>query len=104
MSGYDDNVQDYEINEEGYAVQPKTWYEKGLDWCKEHKLIVCLSVIGLPVIAAFAGAKLFGKTKIVEKEPDPTIFDRYNQVPVRTMTTTEFEYVLKDEYDSHSES
>ena len=96
MDNYDE-YDDNDVVEVASVDEPKLdWWTRTLLWAKDHKVIVCCSIIGLPLLAIILGGKIFSKTIEVEKQPDPTIWDNYDPVPVRSYTTTEFEYRPKD--------
>ena len=89
-----------ELEVEDTKQEKKDWWVSVIDWAANHKLICCLSVIGIPIILIWFGAKLFSTTETVEVEklPDPTILDKYDRIPVAEHSMTEYAYVLKDEY------
>lgn len=97
---------DTEVDEDGVARevkkedQEKDWFDSLLDWCGEHKIAVCLSLIGLPLFLIWFGARCFSthttETEQIEvKEPTP--FDDLTPVPVKTTTTTTYEWVPKQD-------
>lgn len=84
--------------DEEFEMVPETKWDKVMDWVASHKAIVICSVIGLPILAFVLGWKLLSKTTEVEVQPEPGLMDRYDAIPVRTMSTTEYEYQLKPEF------
>lgn len=85
-------------NEEEFEFEPETKWDKVLNWVAAHKVLVCCTVIGLPILAFVLGWKLLSKTTEVEVLPEPGLMDKYDAIPVRTMSTTEYEYQLKPEF------
>lgn len=96
----DEVLYDDELNDTQETVEDKSWYEKTLDWAKDHKVASIAGVIGGAVISTWIGAKIFSKKTVVEVEklPDPTIMDKYDLIPVEEHTYTDYKYVLKPEY------
>lgn len=84
--------------DEEFEFEPETKWDKVLNWVAAHKVLVCCTVIGLPILAFVLGCKIFSKTVEVEVQPEPGLLDKYDAIPVRTMTTTEYEYQLKPEF------
>ena len=97
---FDVDLDDLDETEETKKVEAQNWWESVVDWIANHKLICCLSVIGIPILLIWFGAKLFSTTDTVEVEklPDPTIMDKFDRIPVKETSFTEYEYVLKPEY------
>ena len=93
---YDDDV----VNDTQDTVEDKSWYDKAIDWARDHKVRAIAGVIGGAVVSTWIGAKAFSKKTVVEVEklPDPTIMDKYDRVPVEEHTYTDYKYVLKPEY------
>lgn len=84
--------------DEEFEMVPETRWDKVCNWIADHKIVVICSVIGLPILAFVLGCKLLSKTTEVEVQPEPGLMDRYDAIPVRTMSTTEYEYQLKPEF------
>ena len=97
---FDVEIDDLDETEETKKTEAQDWWESVVDWIANHKLICCLSVIGIPILLIWFGAKLFSTTDTVEVEklPDPTIMDKFDRIPVKETSFTEYEYVLKPEY------
>jgi len=97
----DEVLYDEEVNDtQETTVEDKSWYEKTLDWARDHKVASIAGVIGGAVISTWIGAKAFSKKTVVEVEklPDPTIMDKYDKIPVEEHTYIDYKYVLKPEY------
>ena len=90
---------DYNASTDVQKPEPGTWL-KIAQWIGEHKVICIVSLIGLPILLVWLGAKIFSKTNTVtvEKLPDPTIMDKYDRIPVTEHSYIDYEYVLKPEY------
>ena len=97
---FDVDLDDLDETEDEKKAEAQDWWEGVVDWIANHKLICCLSVIGIPILLIWFGAKLFSTTDTVEVEklPDPTIMDKFDRIPVKETSFTEYEYVLKPEY------
>lgn len=93
---YDDAVNDTQDT----IDEDKSWYDKAIDWARDHKVGAIAGVIGGAVVSTWIGAKAFSKKTVVEVEklPDPTIMDKYDRIPVEEHTYTDYKYVLKPEY------
>lgn len=100
LKDVDVTIDDLDETESEKKEEAQDWWESVVDWIANHKLICCLSVIGIPIILIWFGAKLFSSTETVEIEklPDPTIMDKFDKIPVSEISHTTYEYVLKDEY------
>lgn len=89
-------VDDFEDDDE---VVEENKLTKILNWAKSHKKgLIIGGVAGL--VGTLLGGKLFSKTEIKEviKEPDPTIMDKYDRIPVEEHSFIDYKYVLKDEH------
>ena len=92
-------IEDYEDHDEK-EVKEKTAYDKALAWAGDHKAATIAGAVLATVGAALIGGKIFSKTetKTVVKEPDPTIMDKYDRIPVEEHSFVDYKYVLKPEY------
>jgi len=90
-------IDDFEDDDEEVVEESKL--TKILNWAKDHKKgLIIGGAAGL--IGTLLGGKLFSKTEIKEviKEPDLTIMDKYDRIPVEEHSFIDYKYVLKDEY------
>lgn len=96
----DEVLYDENVNDTQNTVEDKSWYDKAIDWARDHKVGAIAGVIGGAVVSTWIGAKAFSKKTVVEVEklPDPTIMDKYDRVPVEEHTYTDYKYILKPEY------
>ena len=94
-----DNIIDVTVANDPATPELSTW-DKVVNWIGEHKTLCIVSVIGLPIVLVWIGAKAFSKTNTVEVEklPDPTIMDRYDRIPKSSTENIEYKYVLKPEF------
>lgn len=89
------SYEDAEFKEIEETEQEKSWYEKALDWAKDHKALVIVGAVFLPITLIFLGAKMFSKTKTIEiaATPDPTIWDQYQAVPTSKEEYIKYDYI-----------
>ena len=90
---FDVEIDDLNETEDEKKAEAADWWESVVDWIANHKLICCLSVIGIPILLIWFGAKLFSTTDTdeVEKLPDPTIMDKFDRIPAKETSFTEYE-------------
>ena len=95
----EDEVQFVDDFEDDDEVVEESKLTKVLNWAKKNKKgLIIGGVAGL--VGTLLGGKLFSKTETKEviKEPDPTIMDKYDRIPVEEHSFIDYQYVLKDEY------